>query len=164
MPGGIISSTSRFNNVGNGIYFGINLGADYRLHLGRADWKFWGNYSWTDGRIEKLNGETTFLPNISRHKIKSGLTFRYDKNYYITPRLNWIGRASGETRPLAEVSSYALFNLHLGVDNIIDGLSGFLTITNLPNVRFFNVGGGTNSFTSSPQDPRRFFLGFKYKL
>ena len=129
---------------------------------------YWLSYSWVDGTLEKLGGETSKLPITAKNKIKTGLTYTYMDDYFITPRMIWVD----ETNHLVEdrrekVSSYALLNLNLGIRNIFENskdwqaMSAYLSITNLANVKYFNAGGGSNSFGSSPQDPRRFFLGIR---
>jgi outer membrane receptor protein involved in Fe transport len=168
IPGGIIANTTINDNVGKAKIYGADLTVERKFDLGTKNLNFWATYSWVDGSVEEPNGITSDLPLVAKNKIKAGVTFTYLKDYYITPKVIWIGETSHFRANRSEkVSSYALIDLHMGVRNIFDnhkaweGMSAFLTIKNLADVKYFNAGGGSNSFGSSPQDPRRFFFGIR---
>lgn len=165
IPGGNLNTTAIFDNVGTAHIVGADLTLDKQVFWEEKSLKYWINYSWVDGTLEEPNGISSRLPLTAKHKIKTGFTFTYLKDYFITPRLIWVGRTSHfRANRNEQVSSYALLNLHAGVRNIFEkykdwqDFSAYLTITNLPDVKYFNAGGGSNSFGSSPQDPRRFFF------
>ena len=169
IPGGIIASTSTQDNIGTAEIYGADLTVEREFNWDRKKLNLWGNYSWVDGRVKQpTNGITSDLPIVAKNKIKVGLTFTYLKDYFITPRVIWIGKTSHFRKNRSEkVSSYALINLNMGIRNIFgksrawQGMSAFFRVENLANVKYFNAGGGSNSFGSSPQDPRRFFFGIR---
>jgi iron complex outermembrane receptor protein len=165
IPGGEIQFVAINDNIGKAKIFGLDLSVQHQFSTGKFNFKSWGNYSWVDGRIKQPNGVTGPLPITSRNKIKGGVTMTYAKKYYITPKVMWIDKTLHfHTNRRTKTPSYALLNLHAGVDNIYKDLSAFITIRNLADVKYFNAGGGSNSFPDSPQDPRRIFVGLKYKF
>ena len=168
ISGGIITSTNINDNIGRLEIFGADATIEQAFSWKNSRLNYWLSYSWVDGTLEKLGGETSKLPITAKNKIKAGLTYTYKDDYFVTPRLIWVDETNHFVEDRREkVSSYALLNLHLGVRNIFENskdwqaFSAYLTITNLANVKYFNAGGGSNSFGSSPQDPRRFFLGIR---
>jgi iron complex outermembrane receptor protein len=168
IPGGIIANTTINDNVGRAEIFGTDLIVERKFNWGNKALNIWGSYSWVDGSIEEPNGIISDLPIVAKNKIKAGFTFTYLRDYFITPKVIWVDRTSHFRRNRSEkVSSYALLNLHMGIRNIFENskawgnMSAFLSITNLADVKYFNAGGGSSSFGSSPQDPRRFFLSIR---
>ena len=168
IPGGIIASTTTSDNVGRMDIFGADVTVEQTLNWKNKKLNYWISYSWVDGTLKKLAGEMSQIPITAKNKVKAGFTFTYLNDYFITPRLIWVGETTHFVENRKEkVSSYALLNLHLGIRNIFENskdwqaLSAYLSITNLPDVKYFNAGGGSNSFGSSPQDPRRFFIGIR---
>jgi outer membrane receptor protein involved in Fe transport len=168
IPGGIIANTTIRDNVGTANIYGAELTVERDFNWDRKKLNLWANYSWVDGTVKEPNGVTSDLPLVAKNKIKAGLTLTYLQDYFITPKVIWIDKTSHFRRNRSEkVSSYALINLHMGIRNIFEdskawkGMSAFFTIKNLADVKYFNAGGGSNSFGSSPQDPRRFFFGIR---
>jgi len=168
IDGGIIASSGIFDNVGQAKIFGADLIVERKYDWENKTLNLWGSYSWVDGTLEEPNGITSDLPIVAKNKIKAGFTFTYLSDYFITPKFIWVGRTSHfRTNRSEKVSSYALLNLHMGIRNIFENniawrnMSAFLSIKNLADVKYFNAGGGSNSFGSSPQDPRRFFFGIR---
>jgi outer membrane receptor protein involved in Fe transport len=168
IPGGIIASTSIKDNVGRANIFGADLTVERKFNWVSKKLDLWATYSWVDGEVKEPNGVTSDLPLVAKNKIKAGFTFTYLNDYFITPKFIWVDETSHFRRNRSEkVSSYALVNLNMGIRNIFKndkawaGMSAFFSITNLGDVKYFNAGGGSNSFGSSPQDPRRFFFGIR---
>lgn len=168
IPGGIIANTSIRDNVGRANIFGADLTVERKFNWESKKLDLWATYSWVDGEVKEPNGVTSDLPLVAKNKIKAGFTFTYLNDYFITPRFIWVDETSHFRRNRSEkVSSYALVNLNMGIRNIFKsnktwaGMSAFFSITNVGDVRYFNAGGGSNSFGSSPQDPRRFFFGIR---
>jgi len=154
--------------VGRMDIFGADVTVEQTLNWKNKKLNYWISYSWVDGTLKKLAGEMSQIPITAKNKVKAGFTFTYLNDYFITPRLIWVDETTHFVENRKEkVSSYALLNLHLGIRNIFENskdwqaLSAYLSITNLPDVKYFNAGGGSNSFGSSPQDPRRFFIGIR---
>ncbi|GJL77928.1 MAG: hypothetical protein NPINA01_09170 [Nitrospinaceae bacterium] len=168
IPGGIIANTTIRDNVGRADIFGADLTVERTFHWERKKLDLWATYSRVEGTVEEPNGITSDLPLVAKNKIKGGFTFTYLNDYFITPKIIWVGKTSHFRRNRSEkVSSYALVNLNMGIRNILEnnkawaGMSAFFSITNVGDVKYFNAGGGSNSFGSSPQDPRRFFFGIR---
>jgi outer membrane receptor for ferrienterochelin and colicin len=168
IPGGIIASTNISDNLGQLNILGADLTIEQAFNWKNKKLNYWFSYSWVDGTLEKLGGETSKLPITAKNKIKAGFTFTYLDDYFITPKVIWVDKTNHFVVDRREkVSSYALLNMHLGVRNIFknskhwQAISAYLSITNLADVKYFNAGGGSNSFGSSPQDPRRFFVGIR---
>ena len=168
IPGGIITSTSTAKNVGRLDVVGADVTVEQAFNWKNKKLNYWISYSWVDGTLKKLGGVTSNPPVTAKNKSKAGFTFTYLNDYFITPKLIWVDETNHFVEDRSEkVSPYALLNLHLGVRNIFSNskhwqaMSAYLSVTNLADVKYFNAGGGSNSFGSSPQDPRRFFLGIR---
>jgi outer membrane receptor protein involved in Fe transport len=165
IPGGEIGFVAINDNIGEAEIYGLDLSIQHQFSAGQFNFKSWGNYSWVDGKVKQPNDVTGPLPITSRNKIKAGVTMTYAKKYFITPRVMWVDETLHfHTNRRTKTPSYTLINLHAGVDNVYKGLSAFITIRNLANEKYFNAGGGSNSFPDSPQDPRRIIVGLKYKF
>ncbi len=168
IPGGIIAATSTAKNTGRLDVVGADVTVEQTFNWKDKKLNYWISYSWLDGTFSKLGDVTSNPPVSAKNKVKAGFTFTYRDDYFITPRVIWIGETTHfPSDRLEKVSSYALLNLHLGIRNIFEhskdwqAISVSLSITNLADVKYFNAGGGSNSFGPSPQDPRRFFLGIR---
>lgn len=168
IPGGIIASTTTAKNAGRLDVVGADVTVEQAFNWKNKKLNYWISYSWLDGTYEKLGDETSKPPITAKNKVKAGFTYTYMNDYFVTPRVIWVGETSHFAADRKEkVSSYALLNLNLGVRNIFENskhwqaMSAYLSITNLADVKYFNAGGGSNSFGSSPQDPRRLFFGIR---
>jgi outer membrane receptor protein involved in Fe transport len=166
IPGATILFPRQFQNVGEATIFGGDLRVDYQKSFRRMSLKAWLNYSWTDGEVETGGGTTEPLLQVARNKVKGGITARYAGKYFITPRFIWIDKTPiFPSADLQKTSSYAVVHLHAGADNIYKGLSGFIDVRNLLDVKFFASGNlGTGDFDGAPQDPRTIVVGLKYKF
>lgn len=165
IEGAQILNYTRFENFGERIMFGGELRADYQVTLDRTNMKFWGNYSWVDGHEDLPRGGTGPLGLTARNKVKGGVTARYAEKYFVTPSIEWIDKTSNfSSTTAAKTPSYAVANLHAGVDNIYRGLSAFIDIRNLTDERYFNTAPLFQSFIFTPQNPRTFVGGLNYKF
>jgi iron complex outermembrane receptor protein len=164
IPGAQILAYAQFQNFGNRNIFGSELRADYQINFNRANMKFWGNYSWVDGREDLPAGGTGPLGLVARNKVKGGTTIRYMEKYFITPKFEWVDQTSQfASSGMNKTPSYALFNLHAGADNLYKGLTPFIDIRNLTDERYFNTTALRGAFEATPQDPRKIVVGLIYK-
>ena len=165
IPGTQILNYTRFENFGERVMFGGELHADYQVTLSRTNMKFWGNYSWVDGHEDLPRGDTGPLGLTARNKVKGGVTARYAEKYFMTPSIEWVDKTSNFSSTTSDKTpSYALANLHAGVDNIYRGLSAFIDIHNLTDERYFNTAPFPQSFIFTPQNPRTIYGGLSYKF
>lgn len=165
IEGAEIRGFSRFENSGERTIFGGDLRADYQLALHKTNIKFWGSYSWVDGREDLPGGGEGPLGLTARNHVKGGATVRYAEKYFITPKFSWIDRTSlFSSVSTGKVPSYALVNLHAGVDDFYKGLSFFIDVRNLLDENYFNAAALRQSFIFSPQDPRKIYAGLSYKF
>jgi outer membrane receptor protein involved in Fe transport len=173
IDGGTIAFTSHNDNVGNLEVLGADFEINYQAEFNSSTMNIWGNYSYVDGDfIDKTRNLKVSTPFTSKNKIKMGISFRYEQDYYISSTLHWIDDAStdtpnigpGSTKPKS-AASYVLVGLNAGIDNIIPHLSFSLKVENLFDKRYFNAGTGVNiTFAESPQNPRIITLGLRYQL
>jgi iron complex outermembrane receptor protein len=165
IPRGFIETVAINDNIGKATAYGLDMTLQHQFARGQFNFKSWASYSWVNGKVEGSNNITGPLPITARNKIKAGVTMTYAKKYFITPKLLWVDKTSHfHTIRRTKTPSYALLNLHAGANDIYKGLSAFVTVRNLADVKYYNAGGGSNSFANSPQDPRRIFVGLKYKF
>ncbi|MBI4390127.1 MAG: TonB-dependent receptor, partial [Nitrospinae bacterium] len=165
IDGGIIRGFEIADNIGEAEIYGADLKADYQTYFWRTNVKFWGGYSWVEGRIKEPGGVTGPLPLTARNKIKTGVTLNYAEKYIFTPRIIWIDRTSNFRSFTAEkVRPYALVNLYAEAKNFYKGFSAFVNVRNLLDTDYFNATTGGQTFLASPQDPRTVFIGLKYKF
>jgi outer membrane receptor for ferrienterochelin and colicins len=173
IPGAFLQSTSIIDNLGTESHFGADMSLDYRHVLGKG-WhaEMWGVYSYIDGSIDSGNGINMDLPYIATHKLKLGSTFLYQDKYFITPKLYLIGATntkrsdSSDNSKRVQVGAYTLINLHLGIKDLLPGLSLSLDIYNLADRRYGNAGGETaaTNFISAPQQPRSGMVSLTYRF
>lgn len=137
------------------------------------------SYDYSDGFIEIKQDDDSFLkrdlPASARHTIKSGidyytrrfsgnirLIFRSKSNSVKTLRPNPGAPADASNNEEKHVA-FAIVNAHakylLIQTNSMQG-SGFIKINNLLNTRYYHVAAATDSFSATPQDPRRISAGF----
>jgi outer membrane cobalamin receptor len=175
IPGGQITSTdSNQNLLGSNIY-GIDFSVNYQTALGkhwRAD--FWGNYSFIDGSMGEptASGEIQAnLPYVAQHKLKLGGTFSYKNQFIITPKLYLIDNShsfklnSQDQTQRLEAPEYAVLDVYFGMDNIVKNLSAGLSINNVLDNHYYNVGGGSSAnFLKVPQLSRSLVFSLQYKF
>ncbi len=166
IPGAVILAPRRAENVGEATVFGGDVRMDYQTNLNRFNLKFWANYSWVDGKIDTGAGTSEPLPHVSRNKVRTGLTLTYNRNYYITPRFIWSDKAAiFPSDSFQKTDPYGVLHLHAGVHKIYKGLSGFIDVRNVLDIKYFHTGNANNrDFDNAPQDPRRIVVGLKYKF
>jgi len=172
IEGGKINPWKRKENIGEANYYGGELSLDFEHRLSGINMRYWINYSYVDGRQQKEGYKETEHQSIAKNKIKSGLTASYG-NFYITPAIKWIGRTNNRlvlstsksySKDERTVDDYVLVNLHMGLNELVGGLSTTLNIQNLLDKRYYNNGEGSQRFLSMPQEPRRIVFSLNYKF
>jgi len=175
--GSILSTESNQNSFGSDRY-GVDLSINYQTTLGKQ-WRMdaWGNYSFIDGRMKEpttatASGETEAnLPYVAAHKLKLGSTFIYDNQFVITPKLYFIDNTtsfkldSQNISQRLETPEYAVLDVYFGMDNVVKNLSLGVSINNLLDNHYYNVGGGSSAnFLKVPQLSRSFVFSLQYKF
>ncbi|MCK5504912.1 MAG: TonB-dependent receptor, partial [Thermodesulfovibrionia bacterium] len=169
IDGGEVLAWKRLENVGTAKFYGGELLANYHADIGGIKLKPWGSYSYVDGKVDNGTGVESDHIYIAKHKLKVGLTAAYSR-YSITPIVRWIGKTNtrwtdpNDPTKRQQVEDYILVNLNMDAKNVAKNLSVALNVHNLLDKRYYNSGGGSNNFPSSPQEPRRIVLKLDYKF
>jgi len=175
IPGVTLGATESKQNSGSDRYSGIDLIPQWQFHLGGA-WSAdtWGSYSYVDGHFKETNnGPSLKQINIARHKLKLGVTLRYQDWLTITPRLQWIGetttgainRTSNDR--VRKTDAYTLASLHVGVHKLADErLSLYFDIYNLFDKRYYAAHASSSSavMQAVPQQPRTVMATVEYRF
>lgn len=175
IPGAVLSKTSSKQNGGQDKYYGLDLIPQWQVHLG-GPWTadVWGSYSYIQGTtrspVDNVDWEQT---NIAEHKLKLGVTFRYQDWFTVTPRLQWIGatttgmydltKAPGER---IKTDPYAVASLHIGAHKLAgERLSLYLDIYNLFDTRYYAAhGSSSDTLLQVPQQPRTIMSTLEYRF
>lgn len=180
IPDAVLQKTSSKQNGGEDRYLGIDLIPHWQVHLG-GPWTadLWGSYSYIKGTTrspaDNIEWEQT---NIANHKVKLGVTFRYQDWLTVTPRLQWIGEtttgqpgevvASSTLRPGERLRSdaYTVASLHLGAHKLAgEHLSLFFDVYNLFDKRYYAAhGSSTDTMLQVPQQPRTLMGTVEYRF
>ncbi len=175
IPGAVLSKTSSKQNGGQDKYQGIDLIPQWQAHLG-GPWSadFWGSYSYIRGTtrnpVDEIDWEQT---NISAHKLKLGVTLRYQDWLTITPRLQWIGKTTtGMADPSQppgtrlKTDPYTVASLHAGIHKLAgEHMSVYLDIYNLFDKRYYAAhGSSSDTLLQVPQQPRTLMGTLEYRF
>ena len=175
IPGAILCSSTTKANSGSDRYWGIDIIPQWKTHLG-GPWSadLWGSYSYIRGytreRPDSIEREQI---NIARHKLKLGVTFRYQDWLTITPRFQWIGETNTgkEVDALSaerlRTDAYRSLSLHVGVHKIgNDHLSFYLDVYNLTDERYYaaHTSSSSSVLLRVPQQPRTVVGTLEYRF
>ena len=175
IPGTVLGATESKQNSGSDRYQGIDLIPQWKMHLG-GPWTadLWGSYSYIDGWFrETANGPELSLINIASHKVKLGMTLRYQDWLTITPRVQWIDTTSTgainrqQNDRIKKTDPYTLASLHIGMHKLAgERLSLYLDIYNLFDKRFYAAHTSSSSavMQAVPQQPRTFMGTLEYRF
>lgn len=175
IPGVVLGATESKQNSGSDRYSGFDLVPQWQVHLGGA-WSAdaWGSYSYVDGHFRETDdGPTLKQINIAQHKLKLGVTLRYQDWLTITPRLQWIGETTtgAINRPtndrVRKTDAYTLASLHIGIHKLADErLSLYLDIYNLFDKRYYAAHTSSSSavMQAVPQQPRTAMATVEYRF
>jgi iron complex outermembrane receptor protein len=176
IPIGLVETTQ---NQGKAQTWGFNFNAYSSLIKTESMLLNWyGSYDYSDGYIEVSQSDGTLLqrdlPANAKHTIKSGFDYNWDR---LTASLRVLYRSKSKSvktlrpdpNPVMDASNnedkhtaFAVLNLHARyvlLDKNRNSLATFIKISNLLNTRYYNVAAATDSFSATPQDPRRFSFG-----
>ena len=175
IPGVLLGKTSSKQNNGVDRYQGIDVIPQWKMHLG-GPWTgdFWGSYSYIDGwfRQTASQAEQTLI-NIASHKIKLGVTLRYQDWLTITPRLQWIdetstGAINSDSGNLTKKTPpYTLASLHIGIHKLAkEQVSLYFDIYNLFDRRYYAAHTSSDEavMQAVPQQPRTFMGTLEYRF
>ena len=170
ISGGFINYTEYQNNVGNAITYGGDVHFNYQTSLDDSSLKLWGNYSYVDGTVSRIDQNySTHLPMSPKHKVKVGLTYTYQDKYTITPKIYWNGRTNSSQseannpQVLQTISPYWRADLYVSAKVMVN-FSLFVNVSNLFDRRYYNAAAFASSMIASPQDPRTLSAGFTYQF
>ena len=171
----IASNLETKENSGNDRYQGIDIMPQWQVHLG-GPWTadLWGSYSYVKGRFrETESGPELRQVNITAHKVKLGVTLRYQDWLTITPRLQWIGDTSTgainrvQNDRIKETDAYTQASLHVGVHKLAgERLSLYFDVYNLFDSRYYAAHTSSSSavMQAMPQQPRTFMGTVEYRF
>lgn len=175
IPGTTLLQTESKQNSGNDQYHGIDIIPQWQTHLG-GPWTadLWGSYSYVKGSFrETENGPDLKLINIAAHKVKLGVTLRYQDWLTITPRLQWIDDTStgainrAQDDRVKETDAYTLASLHLGMHKLAgEKLSLYFDVYNLFDKRYYaaHTSSSSSVLQAVPQQPRTFMAALEYRF
>ena len=175
IPGTVLTATESKQNSGNDRYQGIDIIPQWQMHLG-GPWTadFWGSYSYVKGSFrETANGPELKQINIAAHKVKLGVTLRYQDWLTITPRVQWIDdTTTGAINRIPndrvkKTDDYALASLHIGIHKLADErLSLYLDAYNLFDHRYHAAHTSSSSavMQAMPQQPRTLMGTLEYRF
>ena len=175
IPGAILCSSTTKANSGSDHYWGIDLIPQWKTHLAGA-WTadLWGSYSYAQGRV-KENEQSIEREqiNLATHKLKLGITFRYQDWLTITPRLQWIGETttgknvSPAANERVRAPSYAQASLHVAMHKFAnDRLSLYFDVYNLTDTRYYaaHTSSSSSVLLLVPQQPRTLMASLDYRF
>ena len=167
VPGAVLTSTESKQNSGNDRYHGIDIIPQWQTHLG-GPWSadLWGSYSYVRGWFrETEHGPELKQVNIAAHKVKLGVTLRYQDWLTITPRLQWIddtttGAINREANDrIKKTDAYTVASLHVGMHKLAgENLSLYFDVYNLFDKRYYAAHTSSSGavMQAVPQQPRSF--------
>lgn len=173
IPGAVLCSSSTKANSGTDRYWGIDVIPQWKTHVAGA-WTadFWGSYSYVQGRVKETdNSIEREQINIATHKVKLGVTFRYQDWLTITPRLQWIGdtntgrNVSTTSSERLQTDAYTQASLHLGIHKLAgDKLSLYFDVYNLTDERYYaaHTSSSSSVLQAVPQQPRTYMGTLEY--
>jgi len=175
IPGTTLTQTESKQNSGRDQYQGIDFIPQWQVHLG-GPWNadFWGSYSYVKGWIRETDdGPELQQVNIAAHKLKFGVTLRYQDWLTITPRLQWIDETT--TGAINRVQNdrvkltdpYTVASLHIGAHKLAgEHLSLYFDIYNLFDERYYaaNTSSSSSVLQAVPQQPRTFMGTLEYRF
>ena len=175
IPGVVLTQTESKQNSGQDEYVGLDLIPQWQYHLG-GPWNadFWGSYSYVKGKFrESDTGPELQQINIARHKVKLGVTFRYQDWLTLTPRLQWIDDTSTgavnrvQNDRIKKTDAYTVASLHLGVHKLAgERLSFYVDVYNLFDERYYaaHTSSSSSVLQAVPQQPRTWMGMLEYRF
>lgn len=175
IPGATLTQTESKQNSGRDQYHGIDIIPHWQAHLG-GPWNadLWGSYSYITGWIRETDdGPELQQVNIATHKVKLGVTFRYQDWLTVTPRLQWIDATTTgainrvQNDRLKQTDPYTVASLHIGAHKLAgEHLSLYFDIDNLFDARYYAAHTSSSSavLQAVPQQPRTFMATLEYRF
>ena len=175
IPGSILCNSTAKVNSGSDRYWGVDIIPQWKTHLAGA-WTadLWGSYSYVQGTVK--DSDTAIEReqiNIATHKVKAGVTFRYQDWLTLTPRVQWIGdtntarTVNATAAERIQVPGYTVASLHIGVHKLAhEHLSLYFDIVNLFDARYYAAHTSTSSsvLQAVPQQPRSYMATLEYRF
>lgn len=172
IPGGTISYTSWYDNIGGMDAYGLDMSAEHKIIMGGSRVDLWFNSNWVNGGL--LNNSMNSivpLPRVATISANFGLTYVMENRLVITPSVRWVGDTNTWQQSTSspdygiKVPSYWDTSLYAEYKIVKDNFSVFARINNLLDQRYYNASGGLDtSYALNPQDPRWIMGGLKYQF
>lgn len=175
IPGAVLTETESKQNSGNDRYHGVDVIPQWQMHLG-GPWSadLWGSYSYVKGWFRETDhGPELKQVNIAAHKVKLGITLRYQDWLTITPHLQWIDdTTTGAINRIPDdrvkkTDGYTVASLHIGAHKLAgERLSLYFDIYNLFDKRYYAAHTSSSSavMQAVPQQPRSFMGTLEYRF
>lgn len=160
IPGGVISGTQIYDNVGALTATGGDVAVSYEGSAWGGHSRVWANYSYVHGTLTLL-GKENGLPLTARNKLKFGVTWQRDK-YVISPSAYLIGKTSGALGDnTGAASGYLLLNFYGARRDVFKDVDLFIQVHNIADRKYCNAthDGPPFNFAQSPQPRRWLMLG-----
>ncbi|MCW8876544.1 MAG: TonB-dependent receptor [Kangiellaceae bacterium] len=159
IPGGFISTTQIFDNVGEIDVSGADFRLNWQKQFNESSLSLATSYSYVEGNLKKLTNKIN-VPFAAPNKLKLNMTYRTG-NWVISPSLQWYDETpnnAGEKADdylVVDLYSYyrfknAPFKISLRVNNLLDKKYRVAAESNL------------GVLESVPQPERQFILHFDY--
>ena len=166
------TKTQIFDNIGHSEIYGVDMTLDDTSKFGEFVLKSWLNVSYTHANVHTKLNETYATPQVAEYKAKAGSTMIYADNFYITPKLYYIGEtptnknlSSKDTRKQI-VDAYFYMDLNVRYQ-MLKGLYITADVYNLFDKRYYSATSGKNekiTFVGAPQPGRLITAGLYYKF
>lgn len=169
VPGGVILRSTQNANVGRLQVNGLDVWVRHQQGLARyGALANWFALSWTNGHLSSPSGQQA-LPYVAARKLKAGVSWSLNDHLFLT--LNMLASAhvpalQSASRPdPVSAPGYVVTHLHGGWNNVITGLDLLVSIENLFDTRYYNAGDNLDTtLVASPQNPRRWTLGLRFRF
>jgi outer membrane receptor protein involved in Fe transport len=175
IPGTVLGATESKQNSGNDRYHGIDIIPQWQMHLG-GPWSadLWGSYSYVKGWYRETDdGPKQKQVNIAAHKVKLGVTLRYQDWLTITPRVQWIDDTTTgainrvPNDRIKKTDDYTVASLHIGAHKLAgERLALYFDIYNLFDRRYHAAHTSSSSavMQAVPQQPRTYMGSLEYRF
>ncbi|NOY69932.1 MAG: TonB-dependent receptor [Deltaproteobacteria bacterium] len=159
--------TTQHQAIGSLLIMGLQGTANYKY----KNYDMYLNYTYTNPK--NTQGDTDVrIGDIAAYQINAGINARFMEHLNFNLRMNHSGeRKTGSKTTISEnpydkINAYTVFNGAVTYDNIIDGLSGQVTVNNIFDKKYYDPGvrsaDGNYYAARLPQNERNFMVSLRY--
>ncbi len=162
-----VLSAKGASNVATADIYGADISFLGHSYFTGYDFDYWLSYSFVDGSVKEADEKFDAYFS-SKHMLKAGSTFRYNK-FSITPSMRWLSPIKAAPYEKGgdyledKVNGYILFNLFATYD-ITKYQSLSFRVDNLFDKHYMGVRYNSSSKYLSPQEGRRVSLMYRYNF